>query len=901
MSVYNLENLFSPHRVAVVGAGREPSQLGHIVLRNLVDAGFDGVVYPINPGRESVSGIQAYPSIADTPAKPDLAIVCTPAASVPDVVSACGERGVPAIEVLSAGFREAGAEGSQLEQRVREELARYEGMRLLGPNCLGLIVPRLRLNASFAKTMPIDGHIAFVSQSGALATSVIDWAAAQQIGFSQVVSIGNMVDVDLGDLIDFLAQDAHTRAIFLYIETVTQPRKFMSAARAFSRTKPIIVYKAGRFAASAQAAVSHTGAMVGEDAVYDAALRRAGAVRVGRIEDVFAAVELLARERPIHLSRLAVVTNAGGPGVMAADALLARDGELAELQPATLKALDEVLPEAWSHGNPVDVLGDAPAKRYGEAVKTVLADDDVDAVLTILTPQAMTDASATADAVLAARQGSPKPVLAAWMGGQSVREGRQRLGAGGVAAYDYPEQAIGALMDLVSYGRNLETLHETPRSIPVGFAIDRQRAKELMTAVLAEGTGVLSETSSKALLDAYEIPFTKPLPALSADDAVVAAEQMGYPVVLKVRSPDVTHKTDVGGVELRLADAAAVRAAFDRIVASVRERRPEAEIQGVTVQPMVRTSGGYELVLGARKDPIFGAVILLGAGGVATEVLRDQALELPPLNERLALGMLQSLRIWPLLDGHRGRRAIDLDALLQVVMRFSYLVADYPELSEIEINPLLVSADGAIALDARAVVDQSLVGREMLPFSHLAIRPYPEEYTREAKTSGGLNVTLRPIRPEDEPAWHEMLDVSSDETISQRFSSMVRHTHEFATRFCFIDYDRELAIVAEVESEDGSRKLAGIGRLVADAARLRAEYAVLVADPWQRRGLGDLLTSYCVETAPSWGHSWGIRSVCAETGIGNANMIAVFQKQGFKLTRRANEGIVFVERQLKAG
>ena len=899
--MYNLENLFSPHRVAVVGAGREPSQLGHIVLRNLVDAGFDGVVYPINPGRESVSGIQAYPSIAETPARPDLAIVCTPAASVPDVVSACGERGVPAIEVLSAGFREAGAEGSQLEQRVREELARYEGMRLLGPNCLGLIVPRLRLNASFAKTMPIDGHIAFVSQSGALATSVIDWAAAQQIGFSQVVSIGNMVDVDLGDLIDFLAQDAHTRAIFLYIETVTQPRKFMSAARAFSRTKPIIVYKAGRFTASAQAAVSHTGAMVGEDAVYDAALRRAGAVRVGRIEDVFAAVELLARERPIHLSRLAVVTNAGGPGVMAADALLARDGELAELQPATLKALDEVLPEAWSHGNPVDVLGDAPAKRYGEAVKTVLADEDVDAVLAILTPQAMTDASAIADAVLAARQGSSKPVLAAWMGGQSVREGRQRLGAGGVAAYDYPEQAIGALMDLVSYGRNLETLHETPRSIPVGFAIDRQRAKELMTAVLAEGTGVLSETSSKALLDAYEIPFTKPLPALSADDAVVAAEQMGYPVVLKVRSPDVTHKTDVGGVELRLADAVAVRAAFDRIVASVRERRPEAEIQGVTVQPMVRTSGGYELVLGARKDPIFGAVILLGAGGVATEVLRDQALELPPLNERLALGMLQSLRIWPLLDGHRGRRAIDLDALLQVVMRFSYLVADYPELSEIEINPLLVSADGAIALDARAVVDQSLVGREMLPFSHLAIRPYPEEYTREATTSGGLNVTLRPIRPEDEPAWHEMLDVSSDETISQRFSSMVRHTHEFATRFCFIDYDREFAIVAEVESEDGSTKLAGIGRLVADAAHLRAEYAVLVADPWQRRGLGDLLTSYCVETAPSWGHSWGIRSVCAETGIGNANMIAVFQKQGFKLTRRANEGIVFVERRLKAG
>ncbi len=896
MSVHNLEHLFNPHRVAVVGAGREPSQLGHIVLRNLVDAGFDGVVYPINPGRESVSGIQAYPSIAETPAKPELAIVCTPAASVPEVVRACGERGVPAIAVLSAGFREAGAEGCELERLVREELERHEGMRLLGPNCLGLIVPRLALNASFAKTMPIDGHIAFVSQSGALATSVVDWAAAQQIGFSQVVSVGNTLDVDLGDLIDYLAQDAHTHAVFLYIETVTQPRKFMSAARAFSRTKPIIVYKGGRFAASAQAAVSHTGAMVGEDDVYDAAFRRAGLVRVGQIEEVFAAAELLAREHAIHRAHLAIVTNAGGPGVMAADALLARDGVLAELQPTTLKALDEVLPAAWSHGNPVDVLGDGSAQRFGEAVKTVLADDDVDAVLTILTPQAMTDASTTADAVLAARRGSHKPVLAAWMGGQSVRDGLQRLSAGGVAAYSYPEQAIGALMDLVSYGRNLETLHETPRSIPVNFALDRQRAKELMSAVLAEGTGVLSETSSKALLDAYEIPFTKPLPALSADAAVEVAEQIGYPVVLKVRSPDVTHKSDVGGVEVELEDAAKVRTAFDRIVASVRERRPEAEIQGVTVQPMVRSSG-YELVLGARKDPIFGAVILLGAGGVAAEVLRDQSLELPPLNERLALGMLQSLRIWPLLAGHRGRSAVDLDALLEVVMRFSYLVADYPELSEIEINPLLATSDGAIALDARAVVDQSLVGRQVLPFSHLAIRPYPEEYTREATTTGGLQVTLRPIRPEDEPAWHEMLDACSVETISLRFSAMVRHTHEFATRFCFIDYDRELAIVAEVKADDGTTKLAGVGRLVADPVRHRAEYAVLVADPWQRRGLGSLLTNYCLEAARAWGHSWGLRTVYAETAVENSIMIAVFKKQGFKLTRRADEGIVYAERR----
>ncbi len=897
MSVRNLDSLLNPSHVAVVGAGGERMQLGHIVLRNLVDAGFEGVVYPINPSRESVGGIQAYASIAETPAKPELAIVCTPAAAVPKVVRECGEAGVAAIAVLSAGFREVGAEGAELERRVAEEVARHDGLRLLGPNCVGLIVPRLGLNASFAGAMPIDGHVAFVSQSGALATSVIDWALAEQIGFSHVVSLGNMLDIDLGDLIDYLGQDAQTRSIFLYIETVTEPRKFMSAARAFTRSKPIIVYKAGRFAASAKAAVSHTGAMAGEDAVYDAAFRRAGLVRVERIEDVFASAELLARERPVRRGRLAIVTNAGGPGVMAADALLARGGALAELGPATLATLDAALPPAWSHANPIDVLGDAPPQRFGDAIKAALADTQVDAVLVILTPQAMTDADATADAVLAAREdrsktGQHKPLLAAWMGGRSVREGLERLSAGGVATYAYPEQAIGAFMDLVSYARNLETLYETPRTIPVSFALDRGRAKELMGSVLAEGRGVLSETSSKTLLDAYEIPVIKPLPALSADDAVAVAADIGFPVALKVRSPEVTHKTDVGGVELGLGSGEEVRAAYERILASVREHRPEADVQGVTVQPMARSSG-YELVLGAHKDPTFGAVILLGAGGVAAELLHDQALDLPPLNERLALAMLQSLRIWPLLAGHRGRPGIDLDALLEVVMRFSYLVADYPEISEIEINPLLAGADGSVALDARAVVDQSLVGRPPPPFSHLAIRPYPEEYTREATTAGGLRVTLRPIRPEDEPLWHEMLDACSPESIRSRFRGMVKHTHEFATRYCFIDYDRELAIVAELQAQDGTRKLLGVGRLVADPDRQSAEYATLVADPWQGRGLSDLLTDYCLEIA----RAWGIRSVYAETTPDNTRMIAVLKQHGFTLTRQVAEGIVVGERR----
>lgn len=891
MSVHNLDKLFGPRRVAIVGAGAGPNQLGHLVLRNLVEADFGGVVYPVNPARESVGGIQAYPSIADLPHRPELAIVCTPAGAVPEIVRQCGDAGVEAIAVMSAGFREVGAEGAALERTIATELARHGGPRLLGPNCLGLMVPRLRLNATFAPDMPENGSVAFVSQSGALVTSVLDWAAAEHVGFSHVVSLGNMLDVDLGDVIDYLNEDQGTRSVILYVESVTGARKFMSAARAFARAKPIVVYKAGRFAASAKAAVSHTGAMAGEDAVYDAVFRRAGLVRVGRIEDVFATTGLLARQRASGRGRLAIVTNAGGPGVMAADALLERGGVLPELQPATLAALDATLPPAWSRGNPIDVLGDAPPARFGDAVRAVLADAEVDSVLVILTPQAMTDAAGTADAVLAARGRSRKPVVAAWMGGRSVGEGARRLTAGGVATYAYPEQAIGAFMDLVSYARNLQTLYETPKTIPVSFSLDRKRAKDLMAAVFAEGRGVLSEALSKALLDTYEIPVTKPVPAGSAEDAAKAAGRMGYPVAMKVDSPDITHKTEVGGVELGLATDEEARRAYNRIMASLRERRPEAELRGVTIQPMAPFSG-YELVLGARQDPTFGAVILLGAGGVNAEVLGDQALELPPLNQRLALGMLQSLRIWPLLTGHRGRSAIDLDALLEVVMRFSYLVADYPEITEIEINPLLAGRGGAVALDARAVVDQSLLAHPPLPFSHLAIRPYPEEYTRQATSSGGLRVTLRPIRPEDEPLWHEMLDACSLDSIRSRFRGVIKHTHEVAERFCFIDYDRELAIVAELASDEGSTKLAGVGRLVADPDRTNAEYAVLVADPWQGKGLADLLTDYCIEIA----RSWGIRSVYAETTFDNARMIAVLDKHGFAITRRLEDQLVVGER-----
>jgi acetyltransferase len=872
--------------VAVVGAGADPSGVGHVVLANLLEGGFGGVVYPVNPKREAVHGVQAYASLADTPAAPDLAVVCTPAATVPGIVEQCGERGVGAVAVLSAGFRETGPEGAALEREVARRAAAHDGLRVLGPNCLGLIVPRAALNASFAGQMPADGQIAFVTQSGALATSVIDWASAEQIGFSHVVSLGNMLDVDLGDLIDYLGHDGRTRAIVLYVENITDPRKFMSAARAFSRTKPIVAYKAGRFPASAKATVSHTGAMAGEDSVYDAAFERAGIVRVTRIEEVFATAELLARERAPSGPRLAIVTNAGGPGVMAADALLENHGVLAEPSAETGEALAEALPPSASASNPVDVLGDAPPERYAVAVSALLADPGVDAVLVVLTPQKMTDATAAARAVVEARGASRKPLLAAWLGGPAVAEGLRLLARAGVAAYDYPEQAVEAFMHLVAYARNLETLHETPRSLPVTFALDRGRVKELMATILSEADGTLSEASSKSLLDAYEIPVTRPLPAPDADAAVAVADRIGYPVVLKVRSQDITHKTDVGGVATGIDTADEVRAAFERILASAGERAPEARLRGVSVQPMV-TTPGYELVLGARRDPTFGAVIMVGAGGVAAEVLGDRALGLPPLNERLARRMLESLRIWPLLHGHRGRPAVDLDRLLELLIRFSHLVADYPEIEEAEVNPLLASPEGAVALDARAVVDQSLVGAPPARFSHLAIRPYPEEYIRRMTTDAGLETTLRPIKPEDEPLWHDMLAACSLDSIRMRFRGLVKHTHEMATRYCFIDYDRELAIVAEIE-EDGGRKLAGVGRLVADPDHRDAEYAVLVADPWQGKGLSTALTDYCLEIA----ESWGVGLVYAETTPDNNRMIAVLRRHGFEVEREPEEGLV---------
>jgi acetyltransferase len=892
MATQNLSKIFRPRSVAVVGATDKPSSVGRTVLENLQHCGFPGPIYPVNPKHDRLLGLKSYAAVSALPDAPDLAIIATPAVTVPSVVDECGRCDVNGLIVLSAGFREVGSAGEALERELAAAAARFPAMRVVGPNCLGVLVPDSRLNASFAASMPQSGRIAFISQSGALCTSILDWSLAGNVGFSYFVSIGNALDVKVGDLIDYFAEDPMTDSIVLYVESVTEARRFMSAARAFTRTKPIVVYKAGRFAQSAQAAASHTGAMAGVDAVYDAAFQRAGMVRVYQAEDMFDCAELLARHRTPRGPRLAIITNAGGPGVMATDELLERRGTLAELSPETLDALNAGLPAHWSHRNPVDVLGDAGPERFALALNRAIADENVDAALVVLTPQAMTDPTVTAERVAEAAKRTRKTVLAAWMGGRFVEPGREILARAGVATYDSPDRAVRAFMYLVSYRRYRELLYETPRQMIVNGSINVKLAREQIRSLRESRRETLTEMESKGLLAAFGVPTTIPLPAYTAIDAVRIAEEIGYPVVMKVHSPQILHKTEVRGVVTGVSSDQEVARVYQEIVDRARRLRPDAEIRGVTVQPMVSSAESVELIVGAKKDPVFGAVMMVGAGGITAEVVSDRALELPPLNERLAHRMLKSLRIWPLLDGFRGRARVNVDRLVEALLRISYLIADSPSIVELDVNPLLTTPEGVVALDARIILDLSLSHTLLRPYSHLAVRPYPEEYVRPSALPDGASVLLRPIQPEDEPLWHRLLSRCSERTLWLRFRYLFKEsTHEMATRFCFIDYDRTMAIVAEIDV-GGKKELVGVGRLVADADHREAEYAVLVADAWQGRGLGKLLTDYCLGIC----ESWGIERVVAETTTDNARMQRILANRGFERKEFSANELLFEKR-----
>jgi acetyltransferase len=895
MSVRNLDRIFRARRVAVIGADAGPE--GRTVLRNLLSADFPGVVYPIDPQREAINGIPAFPNLASLPHAPDLALICGAAEAVPEHVRACGEVGLRAALIFSEGFREVGAAGAELEDEVRAAARRFEGLRIIGPNSLGIIAPHAQLNASAIVTRPLAGHLAFISQSRALCNAVVDWATEQGIGFSYFVSIGNMVDVGFGDLIDFFNQDPHTRAIILYVQSIEDARRFMSAARAFARVKPIVAYKAGRFSASAKAAASHTGAMVAEDAVYGAAFERAGVVRVAELDDVFDVAELLASRRLPRGPRLAVISNAGGPAVVAVDALLGRSGVLARMEPTTIARLDRLLPAAAARFNPVDLGDDAAPERYASAAEVVLADLGVDAALVIYAAQAGSDPCATARAIAGVAEGAHKPVLAAWMGGEKVRAGVQLLNEAGIATHASPEQAVRAFAHLVSYASNLESLYEAPRPIPLRFILNRHKLRRRLAPVLRrKGPAWLVEEEAKALLRAYEIPFVASGSAGSAEEAVRVAGRIGYPVALKIVAPGILHKVDLGGVALDLQDTAAVRTAFDRLLTAAAECGHFADVKGVTVQRMVKARGGLELILGARADPTFGAVVMVGSGGVTTNVVHDRALGLPPLNERLARRMLQSLRLWPILRGYRGRPEVNLDRLIEIIIRFSCLVADYPEINEFEINPLLVAPDEIVALDA-AVALGGEVGSPLLhPYPHLAIRPYPDEYVRRGRLKDGTRVSLRSVRPEDETAWHDLIGSSSAESLRFRFRSLFkRSTHQMAVQYCFIDYEREIGIVAETGGNSPTA-LMGAAHLLADMEHEAGEFAVMVADRWQGRGLGGLLLDFCLELA----RRWGLKRVVAETHPENHAMLATFRSRGFAIRISLEDDAAYADKPIAA-
>lgn len=877
--IEQLDKIFSPKTVAVIGASNNPSTVGYALMKNLIASGYTGIIYPVNLKQKSVLGVRCYPEIGQIPDEIDLAVIATPAHTVPGLVHACGEAGVGGLLILSAGFKEVGEEGDRMAEEMLT-IARSYGMRIVGPNCLGLINPRLRLNASFANRMALPGNIAFISQSGALCTAILDWAAEQNVGFSHFVSIGSMIDVGFHDLIDYFGNDSRTSCILIYMESMTHARQFMSAARAFARTKPIIVLKAGRSEEGSKVALSHTGTLAGNDASFDAAFKRAGILRVERISQMFNMAQALSMQKRPRGKRLAIVTNAGGPGVLATDYLMAHGGELAQFTATTFGRLNEILPPTWSHRDPVDVLGDASPERYREAIKVCLADPNVDGLLTIFTPQAITRPEAVAEELLALAKTTNKTMLAAWLGEQDVEQARDILENGGIPNYRYPESAVDSFLKMHQYAENIKLLTETPATTPHQFTPDTERAKALVNAVIDEGRFALTENEAKALLKTYQIPVLDTRLVHSEAEAATVAAELGFPVVMKIVSPDIQHKTDVGGVRLNIRTEIEAQSSYRRIMNAAREARPDAELVGVLVEPMVGRR--HELLIGSKKDPIFGPVIVFGMGGVAVEIFKDLHMGLPPLNMNLAQRIIEETKIYKLLKGYRGMPGVDIPSIQFLLYKFAYLVMDFPEIGEIDINPFVVDEEGGVVLDAKVILDPEVAGKVVKPYSHLIISPYPKEYETPFTLRNGQEALLRPIRPEDEPMEAEMFSKFSEETQYFRFFEYIPQvTHTMLVRYTQIDYDREMAIIAELE-EDGRKVMAGVVRIVADITRNSAEFAIVIADPWQGQGLGNRLTDYILQIAAEM----KVKSIYANILKTNVKMIHILKKRGFRISSK---------------
>jgi acetyltransferase len=893
-----LDVFFSPKTVAVIGATETVNTVGRTVLWNLVTSPFGGTVYPVNPKRPSVLGVKAYKSVSDIPEQVDLAVIVTPPPSIPGIIRECGENGVRGAVVISAGFKEIGPEGAELERLLLKE-ALAADIRVVGPNCLGVMSPRSGLNATFASTIARPGSVGFISQSGALCTAVLDWSLKEMVGFSAFVSVGSMVDVGWGDLIYYLGNDPKTRSIVIYMESIGNARSFLSAAREVALNKPIIVIKPGRSAAAAKAAASHTGSLTGSDEVLDAAFRRCGVLRVNNIADLFYMAEVLSKQPSPRGPRLTIVTNAGGPGVLATDALIMGGGELAELTPTTMEAYNAVLPATWSHNNPVDIIGDASPERYAKALQIAANDPNSDGMLVILTPQAMTDPTQIAEQLKPLAKQEGKPVLASWMGGVDVAAGEAILNRANIPTFPYPDTAARAFNYMWQYSYNLKGLYETPSisEESADWSPDRKLVDQIIQKSRGEGRTVLTEFESKQVLAAYGIPIARTIIAVDAEAAATAAGEIGYPVVLKLYSETITHKTDVGGVQLNLGDAAAVKKAFEAIQASVAAKVGAAHFQGVTVQPMVKLKDAYELIIGSSLDPQFGPVLLFGTGGQLVEVFKDRALALPPLNTTLARRMMEQTKIYKALKGVRGRKPVDLAALEVLLVRFSSLVAEQRWIKEIDINPLLASPDGLIALDARVVVHGPEVTREQIP--QTAVRAYPSRYVAPWTMKDGGHVNLRPIRPEDEPMMVRFHETLSERSVYLRYFHLMnleqRTTHERLTRICFIDYDREMALVAVKRNpETGEGEILGVGRLMKIHGTREAEIAVLISDNWQGRGLGkELLSRLLVVAADD-----KLAHVVADILPDNRGVMRICEKLGFSLKHSLDDDVVRAEFKL---
>lgn len=891
----DLAAIFAPRTIAVIGASEHAGSVGRTVLENLIDGHFAGAVFPVNPQHATILGRTAYPSIRAVPAAVDLAIIATPAATVPRIIHESVDAGVKGAIVLSAGFRESGAAGLALEQQVRAEAERGP-LRLIGPNCLGVMRPRTGLNATFAAAMACPGNVAFISQSGALCTAVLDWSLRENVGFSAFVSIGSMLDVGWGDLIDHFGDDPDTRSIMLYMETIGDARSFLSAAREVALRKPIIVLKTGRTAAAAQAAVSHTGSLAGSDAVLDAAFQRCGALRVDTIAELFYMAEVLGKQDRPSGPRLTIVTNAGGPGVLATDALLRSGGQLASLAPETIARLNEALPAPWSHNNPIDILGDADPQRYAQTLQIVAADRASDGVLVILTPQAMTQPQAVAEAVTPYARMAGKPILASWMGGSTIAAGEAGLNRAQIPTFPYPDTAARIFTNMWRYSDNLRSLYETPLPLHGDAAPDRALIDQIIAGAYTNGRTLLTESEAKRVLAAYDLPVVETRMAQTIDEAVAHAEAIGYPVVVKLVSPTITHKSDVGGVKLNLYDSGAVRAAYEAIKTSVTQQAGAEQFAGVTVQPMINPDG-YELILGSSIDAQLGPVLLFGAGGQLVEVWQDRALGLPPLTTTLARRMIEHTRIATALRGIRGRPPIDQVALEHLLVRFSYLVIEQPRIREIDINPLLATPDRLVALDARIVLHPPDMDDPRLPKP--AIRPYPQQYVAAWTLHDGTPVTIRPIRPEDEPLLVQFHGTLSERSVYLRYFgplTLARRTeHERLTRMCFIDYDREMALVVERnDGVTGEPTIIGVGRLIKLPGRNEAEWAIVISDAYQRQGIGTELLRRLLQVA----RDERLSRVSAEILPENRGMRRVAEKQGLHLRRALSEHVVLAEIEL---